>query len=109
MRLQVDRFLLEWHHTAEIMLKAADAYSEVPPVHAASGIDAARLLIRLRQMFEASDGQSLDYFLEIRGQLLRAVSTSHVDVLQEAITQFDFAGAIDCIDRIARDNNFVLE
>jgi two-component system sensor histidine kinase/response regulator len=109
MRLQVDRFLREWHHTAEIMLKAADAYSEVPPVHAASGIDAARLLIRLRQMFEASDGQSLDYFLEIRGQLLRAVSTSHVDVLQEAITQFDFAGAIDCIDRIARDNNFVLE
>ena len=71
-------------------------------------IDGVPLLIRLKQMLTDNDGQSLDYFLEIRNRLERTLSTSDLHTLQGLVAKYDFVAALNFLEAVSHRRNFVL-
>ena len=72
-------------------------------------VDLAPLLLSLKEMLAADDGQSLDFLLEIREKVGSAISANDLDTLQNLVAQYDFVAALDCLGGIAKRYNFVLE
>ena len=83
--------------------------TDLTPAATVPPVDPAPLMIRLRRMLESDDGQSLDYFLEIRDRLGRSIAAADLDILQGFVAQYDFAAALDCVARLADSNSFSLE
>ena len=75
-----------------------------PDTTAAKPYDAAagRAAIgRLRKLLASSDGGAADAFAEVSGMLAGAVARPRLEALGEAISEFDFEGALSKLDAIA--------
>lgn len=78
-----------------------DRPPQAPTASTVAAADVASLFACLRQMLESNDGQSLDYLLEIRDRLGTATTITDLDTLQGLVAQYEFAAALDCLNRIA--------
>jgi HPt (histidine-containing phosphotransfer) domain-containing protein len=58
-------------------------------------------IAHLRALLESSDGDAAEAFLALEGALAGACDKPRMDVLGEAIGDFDFAGALSKLDEIA--------
>jgi two-component system, sensor histidine kinase and response regulator len=84
--------------------------TEAPPLTSTSdSTETVTLLSDLKQMLANDDGAALDYLLEARDRIGRAISKSDLDSLHKAVADFDFPMALDCITGIAQRHNFSLE
>lgn len=99
----------EQQRLADSIRANANQIMEYTPAAPVLLVDPAPLMRRLRQMLESDDGQSLDYLLEIRGPIGRAITVADLDVLQGLVAQYEFAAALDCLARLAERNNLNLE
>jgi two-component system sensor histidine kinase/response regulator len=104
---KADEVAAEWSRIAAsirgVVLNSDDGISP------SASVDLAPLLLSLKEMLAADDGQSLDFFLEIREKVGSAISANDLDTLQNLVAQYDFVAALDCLGGIAKRYNFVLE
>jgi hypothetical protein len=104
---KADGVAAEWSRIAAsirgVVLNSDDGISP------SASVDLAPLLLSLKEMLAADDGQSLDFLLEIREKVGSAISANDLDTLQNLVAQYDFVAALDCLGGIAKRYNFVLE
>ena len=67
------------------------------------------LLRPLKQMLADDDGAALDYLLAARDRIGDAISKADLDSLHQAVANFDFPTALDCLTGIAERHNLSLE
>ena len=106
---QINHFAEDWARTARSIFESINPLTETTSVSAVSLVDLLPLLTHLREMLSANDGESLDYFLEIRDRLEGSVSMPDLSTLHDAVAQFDFPIALDCLASITRKSNLILE
>ncbi len=100
----VEPFGLELARTISVIKHALASVAQAQQA-SPLGLDPAALkpiLLRMRAMFGDDDGESLDYFLEVREQLSSCISASLLDEMQKAVGDFDFGAAVACLDRIGQ-------
>jgi hypothetical protein len=102
------RVITEWTRVAEAVRNRLTADAETTPPSSIIPIDGVPLLIRLKQMLTDNDGQSLDYFLEIRSRLERTLSTSDLHTLQGLVAKYDFVAALNFLEAVSHRHNVVL-
>jgi len=106
--IKADEVAAEWAHIAE-SIRGAVLVSKPGVISSSVSVDLVALLRKLKRMLTADDGQSLDFLLEIRERIDRVIPAGELDALQNFVAQFDFAGAIGCLDGVAKRHNFALE
>jgi two-component system sensor histidine kinase/response regulator len=67
------------------------------------------LLKQIRQLLVNDDGAALDFLLEARERIDGRISDAELNALQQAVSDFDFAAALDCLTGIAQRNKLSLE
>ncbi|HWJ20180.1 MAG TPA: response regulator [Geobacterales bacterium] len=67
------------------------------------------LLKQIRQLLINDDGAALDFLLEARERIDGRISDTELNALQQAVSDFDFAVALDCLTGIAQRNKLSLE
>jgi two-component system, sensor histidine kinase and response regulator len=67
------------------------------------------LLKQIKQLLANDDGTALDFLLEARERIDGTISEADLNALQQEVSTFDFAAALDCLTGIARRNKFSLE
>jgi signal transduction histidine kinase/DNA-binding response OmpR family regulator len=67
------------------------------------------LLKQIKQLIANDDGAALDFLLESRGRIVGNISEADLNALHQAVSDFDFASALDCLTGIAQRNKFSLE
>jgi two-component system, sensor histidine kinase and response regulator len=67
------------------------------------------LLKQIRQLLANDDGAALDFMLEARERIDGIVSDADLNALQQTVSDFDFAAALNCLAGIAQRHNFSLE
>ena len=83
---------------------------ETPPRVVASDLtETVTLLKQLKQLLANDDGAALDFLLEARERIDGIISEADLNALQKAVSDFDFAAALDCLTGIAQRNKFSLE
>jgi two-component system sensor histidine kinase/response regulator len=98
----------EWTRVAEAVHNSLTADAGTTPPSSIIPIDVVPLLIRLKQVLTDNDGQSLDYFLEIRSRIESAFSTSDLHTLQGLVAKYDFVAALNFLEAVSHRHNFVL-
>jgi CheY-like chemotaxis protein len=106
--VQNGRVNTEWTRVSEAVRNRLTADAGTTPPSTIIPIDGVPLLIRLKQLLTDNDGQSLDYFLEIRGRLERTFSTSDLHALQDLVAKYDFVAALNFLEALSHRHNFVL-
>jgi two-component system, sensor histidine kinase and response regulator len=71
--------------------------------------ETVKLLKQLKQMLADDDGAALEYLLQARERVGRAISDADLDFLQKTVGDFDFPAALDHLNGIAQRHNFSLE
>ena len=104
---KADEVAAEWSRIAG-SIRGVVLNSDAGPSPSVS-VDLAPLLLKLKQMLAADDGQSLDFLLEIRERIGGAISGKDLDTLQNLVAQYDFVAALDCLGGVAKRYDFVLE
>ena len=108
--IETERLTAEWARVADSIGSALKVlHTEPGIVSSVSSIEITSLLGKLKEMLISDDGQSLDYFLEVRDQLASAISKGELDGLQSAVAEFDFGNALSSLSNIAQRHHFVLE
>ena len=72
-----------------------------------SGFDvraASARIAHLRTLLEVSDGDAAEAFLDLEGALAGVCDKLRMDALREAISEFDFDGALLKLYEIAKDH-----
>jgi two-component system sensor histidine kinase/response regulator len=67
------------------------------------------LLKNLKRLLVEDDGAALDFLLEARQRIGGIVSDDDLDDLERAVSDFDFAAALDCLTGIGQRNKLSLE
>ncbi len=106
--IKADEVAAEWAHIAE-SIRSAVFDSNPGAISPSVSVDLVPLLLKLKQMLNADDGQSLDFLLEIRERINSAIPAIELDTLQNLIAQFDFVAALDYLGDIDARHNFALE
>jgi two-component system sensor histidine kinase/response regulator len=99
----------ELANTAEAVRRYLNVDNESTSVAVAPRRDVRSLLMKLKQMLTSDDGQSLDYFLEVRGRLGNVISAPELDELQNFVAQFNFAAALNYLAIVTSGHASALE
>jgi two-component system sensor histidine kinase/response regulator len=67
------------------------------------------LLKHLKQLLADDDGAALDFLLQTRERIDGIISDADLNALQQAVSDFDFPVALDCLTGIAQRHKFSLE
>ena len=84
--------------------------AEIPPRASASDLtETVALLKQTKQLLADDDGAALDFLLEARPRIDGIISDTDLNALQNAVSDFDFAAALDYLNGIAQRNKLSLE
>ena len=81
----------------------------LPRVVAVDLTETVTLLKQMKQLLANDDGTALDFLLEARERIDGIISEADLNALQQEVSAFDFAAALDCLTGIARRNKLSLE
>jgi PAS domain S-box-containing protein len=59
------------------------------------------LLVHLKQLLEADDGEAADFVVETRPRLSSVLSPAEMKSLNDSVGNFDFGAALECLSKIA--------
>ena len=76
---------------------------------ASDSTETVKLLKHLKQLLAGDDGAALDFLLEARERIDGVISDADLNALQQSVSDFDFAAALDCLAGIAQHNKLSLE
>ena len=88
---------------------AARTIETLPRASASDLTETVTLLKQIKQLLANDDGAALDFLLEARERINGIISEADLNALQQAVSDFDFAAALDCLAGIAQRNKFSLE
>jgi two-component system sensor histidine kinase/response regulator len=89
---------------------AATRTAEEPhPVGTPDLAETVTLLKQIKELLASDDGSALEFLLQARDRIGAAVSDADMNALQQSVSDFDFAAALDCLAGIAQRNKFSLE
>jgi len=97
--------------TIAAILRAVPA--ESPAADSATGIvepaAAAQLLVRLKRLLEADDGEASDFILEVRPQLSKVLTPAEIDALIGHVGNFEYGDALKLLSTILARLSVTLE
>jgi two-component system sensor histidine kinase/response regulator len=76
---------------------------------ASDSTETVTLLKHLKQLLADDDGAAFDFLLEARERIDGIISDADLSALQQAVSDFDFVAALDCLTGIAQRNKLSLE
>jgi two-component system sensor histidine kinase/response regulator len=66
-------------------------------------------LKHLKQLLADDDGAALDFLLDVRDRIAGIIPDDDLNALEKAVSDFDFAAALDCLTSIGQRNKLSLE
>jgi two-component system, sensor histidine kinase and response regulator len=93
-----------------IRISLAERTTETcPRTSVPDSAETVSLLRQIKQLLVNDDGTALDFLLEARERIGGNISDADLDALQQAVSDFDFTAALNCLTGVAQRNKFSLE